>query len=67
MIDPFDDYIDGMDMSALPSVRVTVYPVYLQPRINRRVVIGMELGWLVGVLVRKLIEHIVREWNDGHE
>lgn len=61
MTDPFHDHIDGMDLSALPSARVMVYPVYLQPRINRRVVIGMVLGLLFGVLVRKLIENVIRE------
>ncbi len=64
MADPFDDFVDGMDMSALPLRRVTVYPVYLRPRINKRVIIGMVLGWLVGMAVRKVIENIVREWKE---
>jgi L-cystine uptake protein TcyP (sodium:dicarboxylate symporter family) len=52
-----------MDMSALLLQRVTVYPVYLQPRINKRVVIGMVLGLLFGMALKKVIENIVRGWK----
>lgn len=71
MTDPFDDFVAGMDMDDLQphsifekwGAKVYVLPVELQPRINWRVVIGMVIGALVGMAVRKLIENVVREWK----
>ena len=70
-IDSFDDFVDDMDMSDLHlhqvveawGGKVLIYPTAMRFRINRRVIFGMVIGWLVGLAVREVIKNIIKKRN----